>query len=315
MLSPISATPPGWGETSPAMTREFQDWNLALLALTVRVQHRGEEARNIVAPLAPTRRRWTLALSRLWKSQNFVTRKPSPSTVASPLELQFGEIPGLTQMTSSSALGYVQITLQFELSPPNRWRRPVTRCRRSRPRPRFSAQGLPYPPMIRKVNPADYADPGARRHLATLADNRGRCLRPKLLLQKLSQISGVGLVGIGGEQQPTVRVQVDPQALAARGIGLEDVRAVLGEANVDLPKGQLNSPRRPSRSIPNDQLFRPATIRQPDRRLSQRFAVYVRDIGHVISAGENELITAGTTNSRRSSWRSSVSPGPTSSRP
>jgi multidrug efflux pump subunit AcrB len=78
-----------------------------------------------------------------------------------------------------------------------------------------------------------------------------------ILLQKLSQIPGVGLVGIGGQQQPAVRVQVDPQALADRGINLEDVRAVLGQANVDLPKGTLNSPRQTFTLNTNDQLFKP----------------------------------------------------------
>ena len=78
-----------------------------------------------------------------------------------------------------------------------------------------------------------------------------------ILLQKISQISGVGLVGIGGQQKPAVRVQVDPEALAARGINLEDVRTVLGQANVDLPKGTLNSPRQTYTLNTNDQLLKP----------------------------------------------------------
>jgi multidrug efflux pump subunit AcrB len=76
-----------------------------------------------------------------------------------------------------------------------------------------------------------------------------------ILLQKISQISGVGLVGIGGQQKPAIRVQVDPQALAAGGINLEDVRTVLGQANVDLPKGTLNSPRQTYTLNTNDQLL------------------------------------------------------------
>ena len=70
------------------------------------------------------------------------------------------------------------------------------------------------------------------------------------LLQKISQISGVGLVGIGGQQKPAIRVQVDPQALAARGIGLEDVRNVIGQANVDLPRARSTARARPTRSTP-----------------------------------------------------------------
>ena len=78
-----------------------------------------------------------------------------------------------------------------------------------------------------------------------------------ILLEKVSQISGVGLVGIGGQQKPAIRVQVDPQALAARGIGLEDVRNVISQANVDLPKGTLNSPRQTYTLNTNDQLLKP----------------------------------------------------------
>ena len=110
---------------------------------------------------------------------------------------------------------------------------------------------------IRKVNPADtpilvLAATSDSLPL-TVVDAYGQ----NILLQKISQISGVGLVGIGGEQQPTVRVQVDPAALAARGINLEDVRTVLGQANVDLPKGTLNSPRQTYTLNTNDQLFKP----------------------------------------------------------
>ncbi len=126
--------------------------------------------------------------------------------------------------------------------------------------------------MIRKVNPADTpilvlgitSDSLPLTVVDAYAEN--------ILLQKLSQISGVGLVGIGGQQQPAVRVQVDPEALAARGINLEDVRTVLGQANVDLPKGTLNSPRQTYTLNTNDQLLKPDAIRRPDHRLSQRIA-------------------------------------------
>ena len=91
-----------------------------------------------------------------------------------------------------------------------------------------------------------------------------------ILLEKISQISGVGLVGIGGQQKPAIRVQVDPQALAARGIGLEDVRNVISQANVDQPKGTLNSPRQTYTINTNDQLLKPDDYNSLDSRLSQR---------------------------------------------
>ena len=112
-----------------------------------------------------------------------------------------------------------------------------------------------------------------------------------ILLQKISQISGVGLVGVGGEQQPTVRVQVDPQALAARGINLEDVRTVLGQANVDLPKGTLNSPRQTYTLNTNDQLFKPDKYADLVIAYRNGSPVRIRDIGRAVSAGENELIS------------------------
>jgi multidrug efflux pump subunit AcrB len=149
------------------------------------------------------------------------------STVASPLELQFGEIPGLTQMTSASALGYVQITLQFELSRQIDGAVSDTLSAINAANA-FLPKNLPYPPLIRKVNPADTPILVLGVTSDTLPLTVVDAYAQNILLQKLSQISGVGLVGIGGQQQPTVRVQVDPQALAARGISLEDVRAVLG---------------------------------------------------------------------------------------
>jgi multidrug efflux pump subunit AcrB len=188
------------------------------------------------------------------------------STIASPLELQFGEIPGLTQMTSASALGYVQITLQFELSRQIDGAVSDTLSAINAANA-YLPKNLPYPPLIRKVNPADTPILVLGVTSDTLPLTVVDAYAQNILLQKLSQISGVGLVGIGGEQQPSVRVQVDPQALADRGINLEDVRAVLGEANVDLPKGTLNSPRTPV-------LFSFGERLQEERRFEQAAAAF-----------------------------------------
>jgi multidrug efflux pump subunit AcrB len=116
---------------------------------------------------------------------------------------------------------------------------------------------MPYPPTIRKVNPADTPILVLAVTSDSLPLTTVDAYAENILLQKISQISGVGLVGIGGQQKPAIRVQVDPQALAARGINLEDVRAVLGQANVDLPKGTLNSPRQTYTLNTNDQLLKP----------------------------------------------------------
>ncbi len=213
------------------------------------------------------------------------------STVASPLELQFGEIPGLTQMTSASALGYVQITLQFELS------RQIDGAVSDtlsaiNAATAFLPKDLPYPPIIRKVNPADTPILVLGVTSDTLPLTVVDAYAQNILLQKISQIPGVGLVGLGGQQQPTVRVQVDPDALAARGINLEDVRAVLGQANVDLPKGTLNSPRVTYTLNTNDQLFKPDQYADLVIAYRNGSPVRIRDIGRAISAGENELVAA-----------------------
>src|SRR5208283_126575 len=110
--------------------------------------------------------------------------------------------------------------------------------------------------------------------------------------------SGVGLVGIGGEQQPTVRVQVDPEALANRGINLEDVRTVLGQANVDLPKGTLNSPRQTYTLNTNDQLLSAEQYDNLVIAYRSGAPVRIRDVGHAVSAPENDLI-AGWYNRNR----------------
>jgi hydrophobe/amphiphile efflux-1 (HAE1) family protein len=213
------------------------------------------------------------------------------STVASPLELQFGEIPGLTQMTSASALGYTQITLQFDLS------RPIDGAVSDtlsaiNAATAYLPKNLPYPPLIRKVNPAETPILVLGITSDSLPLTVVDAYAQNILLQKISQISGVGLVGIGGEQQPTVRVQVDPEALAARGINLEDVRTVLGQANVDLPKGTLNSPRQTFTLNTNDQLFQPDKYADLIIAYRNGSPVRIRDIGRAVSAGENELISA-----------------------
>jgi hydrophobe/amphiphile efflux-1 (HAE1) family protein len=219
------------------------------------------------------------------------------SSVATPLELQFGQIPGLTQMTSASALGFTQITLQFELSRAIDGAVSDTLSAINA----ASAQlplNMPYPPTIRKVNPADTPILVLGLSSDSLPLTTVDYFAENILLQKISQISGVGLVGIGGQQKPAIRVQVNPQALAVRGLSLEDVRTVLGQANVDLPKGTLNTPRQAYTLNTNDQLL---TAEQYDNLvIAYRNGAPIRisDIGHAISAPENNLI-AGWNNQKR----------------
>ena len=219
------------------------------------------------------------------------------SSVATPLEEQFGQIPGITQMTSSSALGFTSITLQFDLS------RDIEGAATDTLAAINAAGGqLPpamiFPPTIRKVNPADTPILVLALTSETLPLTTVDAYAENILLQKISQISGVGLVGIGGQQKPAIRVQVNPQALAARGVGLEDVRNVISQANVDLPKGTLNSPRRTYTINTNDQLLSPDAYNQLIVAYRNGSPVRIKDVGAAINAPENNLL-AGWFNKQR----------------
>ena len=213
------------------------------------------------------------------------------SSVATPLETQFGQIPGLTQMTSSSALGYTQITLQFDLS------RGIDGCVSDtlsaiNAANAYLPPNMPYPPTINKVNPADTPILVLAATSDTLPLTTVDAYAENILLQKISQISGVGLVGIAGRQKPAIRIQLDPQALAARGLSLEDVRSVISVDNVDLPKGTLNSPRQSYIINTNDQLFKPELYNELIIAYRNGSPVRVKDVGKAISGPENNLIAA-----------------------
>src|ERR1700740_1535852 len=149
---------------------------------------------------------------------------------------------------------------------------------------------LTYPPTIRKVNPADTpilvlavtSDAVPMTTVDAYAEN--------ILMQKISQIAGVGQVGIGGQEKPAIRVQVNPQALASRGLSLEDVRTVLSGANVDLPKGTLNSPRQTFTLNTHDQLLKPAAYNDMITAYRNGAPVRIRDVGEAIEAPENNLL-------------------------
>src|ERR1700716_2164013 len=219
------------------------------------------------------------------------------SSVATPLEEQFGQIPGVTQMTSSSALGTTSITLQFDLS------RDIEGASTDTLAAINAANGqLPpamiFPPTIRKVNPADTPILLLALTSNTLPLTTIDAYAENILFQKISQISGVGLVTIGGQQKPAIRVQVNPQALAARGVVLEDVRNVISQANVDQPKGTLNSPRRTYTINTNDQLLSPDAYNQLIVAYRNGSPVRIQDIGAAINAPENDLL-AGWFNQQR----------------
>src|SRR3982075_3475278 len=176
------------------------------------------------------------------------------SSVPAPLERQFGQTPGLNQMTSTSSFGSSIITLQFGLDlnidiAEQEVQAAINGASNLLP------TGLPNPPIYSKINPADAP-------ILTLALTSKSLPLPKVedladttLAQKISQLTGVGMVSISGGQKPAVRIQANPTALASYGLSLEDLRTVLGQANVDQAKGILENQRQAFTISTNDQLL------------------------------------------------------------
>src|SRR5215467_1206848 len=175
------------------------------------------------------------------------------SAVTAPLEVQFGQMPGLNQMSSTSSGGASVITLQFSLSL-------TLDVAEQEVQAAINAAGnllpsdLPTPPIYAKINPADVP-------VLTLALSSKSLSLPQIedfaetrLAQKISQLSGVGVVRVVGGQRPAVRVQANVRALAAYGLNIDDLRTTINNANVNLPKGSFDGPARAYAVNANDQL-------------------------------------------------------------
>ncbi len=213
------------------------------------------------------------------------------SSVAAPLERQFSQIAGVTQLTSISVSGGTQIVLQFDLD------RNIDGAALDVQAAIQAASGqlpknLPSPPTFRKVNPADSPIYILAVQSDTMPLIKVDEYADTILAQQISQISGVSQVVIGGEQKPAVRVQVDPARLAAMGMTLEDVRGTLINMTVNSPKGQVDGDKQSFSILANDQLTKAAQYQ--DAVLSYRNGAPVRisDIGRVIDAPENMKLAA-----------------------
>jgi len=186
------------------------------------------------------------------------------SSVTTPLERQFGQIPALAQLTSVSSFGNSQITLQFALD------RDIDAAQQDvqaaiNAATTFLSRSLPSPPSYSKSNPADAPILTLGVSSDTLPLSQVDDYADSILAQKISQVSGVGLVSINGGQKPAVRIQADPEALAGAGLSLDDLRTAVVAANVNQPKGTLDGVRQNYSLATNDQLsdandFRPLVI-------------------------------------------------------
>jgi len=213
------------------------------------------------------------------------------SSVTAPLERQFGQIPGLTQMASSSSGGDSSITLQFDLDTPLDVAEQEVQAALNAANS-FLPTDLPMPPVYNKVNPADAP-------ILTLAVTSPTLTLPRLvdlvdtrLAQRLSQVAGVGLVSLGGGQRPALRVQVNATALAAQGLGLEAVRTAIGNANVNQPKGSFDGPLRASTLDANDQLTSAEHYRNLVLTYQNGAPIRLGDVAEVVEGAENTRLAA-----------------------
>src|SRR5271154_6021023 len=165
------------------------------------------------------------------------------SSVATPLEKQFGEIPYLTQMTSTSSTGYTQIVLQFALNDDINAAAQLVQTAINAAAGQLP-KNMPSPPTYHETNPADAPVLVLGLTSDTLPITTVDDFAESIIAQKISQVPGVGLVGVGGEQHPAIRIQFDPAKLAASGLDLEDVRTALTNVSVDQPKGSLYGDQR-----------------------------------------------------------------------
>ena len=208
------------------------------------------------------------------------------SSVAEPLEQQFAAIPGLAEMTSTSGIGSTQITLQFDLE------RNIDGAAQDVLTAINAASGvlpkdLPTPPTYRKTNPADrpvliyvvYSDAMPIYKVDDYAYT--------ILAQKLSTVKGVSLVSVYGQRSYAAHVQVDPTALAARGIGMEDVRSALAAATVNRPKGNLEGANQVVTLDTNDQVFNAAGYRKLIVAYRNGAPVRVEDVANVFDGNQN----------------------------
>jgi len=217
--------------------------------------------------------------------------------VTNPLEKQFGQIPGLTQLTSASANSYAEMTLQFGFKRTVEGAAQDVQAAINAASANLPAN-LAQPPTYRKTNPAEtpvliLALTSDSLPLTTVDD-----YAENIMLQRLSQVSGVGLVTIGGQQQPAMRVELDPSKLAAIGLTIEDARQAILQGTTITSKGVLQGPQKALALQANDQLMQTEDYDQVVIGYRNGAPVLVRDMGHA-EIGPASTLLAGWCNGQR----------------
>jgi multidrug efflux pump len=208
------------------------------------------------------------------------------SSVATPLERSLSDVPGVTEMTSSSSLGQTQIVVQFDLS------RNIDGAAQDVQTAINAAGGLlpknlPNPPTYHKVNPADFTIMSIALTSPTLTLTELDKLMEERLATQVSQMKGVGLVDYHGEQRPAIRLRVDPDKVSALGLSLDDIRTVVAAQTVDAPKGSLDGLHQSITLKATDQILEPAAYRDMVVTWRNGAPIRVRDVGTVVEAAED----------------------------
>ncbi len=208
------------------------------------------------------------------------------SAVTAPLERQFGQMPGLTQMSSVSSAGASVLTLQFDLSLPldiaeQEVQAAINAAENLLP------SDLPAPPIYAKVNPADAPVLTLAVTSKTLPLTEVEDLTDTRLAQKISQLPGVGLVSLSGGQRPAVRVMANMEALAAYGLNIDDLRSSIGNANANAPKGSFDGPQRSTTINANDQLKSAAEYKNIIIAYQNGATVRLKDVADIQDSAEN----------------------------
>ena len=211
------------------------------------------------------------------------------SSVAQPLETQFTQISGVSQMTSTSVLGSTQITLQFDLN------RSIDAAGQDVQSAIDAAGGqlpknLPAPPAYRKVNPADSAILILAVHSDVLPLTAVDDYAETVIAQQVSQLPGIAQVSVGGQQKPAIRVQIDPVKLAAVGLQLEDVASLITTATVDAPQGSITGKTQNFTIYDNDQILKAAPWNDVIVAYRNGSPIRIRDVGIAVDGPENNQV-------------------------